>query len=528
MRRRTHASARCFIPAPARWQPLIGRILPLLLVSVAGPAFDAFCAAQEEAAAAPAIVRTTPVAKDAAPAAAPGIVRTAPATKDAEPTAGEKKTGPLFGMPSKNGLVTNAFYDSELREALRDVGDQAGVTIIATEEVKGLVTLLLADTPLDKALELMLAGTGYIVTKRPDYYLVCSSKPDTPSFHEISETRLIRLNYFKSAKIMQLLPQALKQYMSADDENNCVSVSAPPKILETITAFLEKLDQQPQQVMFDVNIVVMEDSKALDLGLHGKWPTLQAGSFSGSDLHGTGSATTALPGGVPWPWGIKIGYAPDKSFTDALALTLTTLSETNQATIIAHPQIMAQDGTEAEIKVMTEEYFNIVTNSTYYVKADLEKIEVGTKLKILPRIAKDGSITLKLTAEVSDVVARGADNLPIVTRRETTNELRVEDGGTAVIAGLMDNSTRLVKNAVPGLSKIGGVGKLFSNKNKTEVSKQIYVFVTPRLLAAKASEAEPAPTQTAQAPETAPAALAGKEFQKELAESLKRLGTGQP
>ncbi len=502
MKRLMHTPATARSMDPARRRILTGWVF--LLTTLSGLAPGAICAAE-----------------DAVPAP-PAIVRTAPETKEAEPVSGEKKTGPLFGSPSKNGLITNAFYDSELREALRDVGEQAGVTIITTDEVKGLVTLLLADTPLDKALELMLAGTGYVVKRTPDYYLICSQKPDTPSFQEISETRLIHLNYFKAAKAMQLLPPALKQYVGMDDEDNSLSVSAPPKALENITAFIDKLDIQPQQVMFDVNIVVMEDLKATDLGLHGKWPTLQAGSFSGSDLHGPG----ALPGGLPWPWGIRIGYTPDKTFTDALALTLTTLSETDQATVIAHPQIMAQDGTEAEIKVMTEEYFNIVTNSTYYVKADLEKIEVGTKLKILPRIAKDGSITLKLTAEVSDVVARGADNLPIVTRRETSNELRVEDGGTAVIAGLMNSSTRLVKNGIPGLSKIGGLGKVFSNKNKTEVNKQIYVFVTPRLLAVKQPGAEQAQAETAQA-QTAQTVPAGEEFKKELAESLKRLGKGK-
>jgi type II secretory pathway component GspD/PulD (secretin) len=481
----------------AGWRPLIGRTL--LLIMVLSPTFDAVCAAEEKAAATPAIVRTESVTTDAQPAV-------------------EENAIPGFGAASKDGLISTDFFDADLREVLQNIGVMAGVTIIAAEEVKGLVTLSLSNVSLEKALELLLVGTGYVVKKTPDYYLVCSQKPDAPSFQDICETRLIRLNYLKAATAVQLLAPALKQYVGTDTKDangRDVSVSAPPKILEDIIAFLDLLDQPPRQVVLDVVIVVMEESKALDLGLHGKWPALQAGTFSDSGLHGE----SLVPRDVGWPWGVRIGYTPDKEFTESLILTLNTLSQTEQATVIAHPQIMVQEGTEAEINVTTEEYFNIVTDGMYYARAELEAIEVGTKLKILPQIASDGNITLNLTAEISDVVARGEDNLPIVTRRATTSRLRVEDGGTAVIAGLMNNSTRLIKKGIPGLAKVRGLGNVFGNKNKVEASKQVYVLLTPRLLAGKSSAAE----QT-QVEETPAIDLVGEDFKKELAESLKRLG----
>jgi len=101
----------------------------------------------------------------------------------------------------------------------------------------------------------------------------------------------------------------------------------------------------------------------------------------------------------------------------------------------------------------------------------------------------------------------------------------VTDGGTAVIAGLMNNSTRLEKNGVPGLAKMGGLGKLFSNKNKSEISKQIYVFVTPRLLTGKEPE-DGQPTAENGTQEPAPVTMGGEGFKKDLAESIKRLGKG--
>lgn len=454
------------------------------------------------------IIETVPIITNEMPI----ITRTQPQAAATGPAV----TPPQIIRKPRDGHVTNVFYDSDLSEVFLDLSDQTGVSIVAGPDVQGFVTVSLEDVPLDDALARVLSGTGYIVKKMPDYYLVSSAKPGTPLFLDVSETHLVKLNYADAASVTHLLPTDLQQYVETDAANNYVSVTAPPKILARVTQILENLDRRPRQIVLDAVIVVMEGGKSLDAGVKWGWPVVGVGAYSDSGLHGQDHEDTFSK----WPWGIRIGYTPDKSFTESLVVTLNMMMQNDQATVVASPQVMVLEGKEAQINATTEEYFKILSEGVY-TRTELEKIEVGTKLNIKPRIGADGIITLEMAIEVSDVVARGSDNLPVVTRRIAKTHVQVMDGGTAVIAGLVNNSTRITKNRVPGLGALPGLGRVFRSKNKNEVSKQTYIFVTPRLVEGDrpAGASTDAPWDPQDVVETV-----GGEFQNELEQSLKRLG----
>jgi len=422
---------------------------------------------------------------------------------------------PAEGESEGPSLISNVFFDTDIRQALQDIASQASVAIIPGPDVTGLVTCDLQDVPLDRALRLVLAGTGYVVKKTPDYYLVCSSDPSSASFPLISETRLMKLNYVKAETAAKLISSSFKDYVQADTEKNNVCITAPQGMMERIVADLKLIDQPSPQVMLDARIVVLESSGLLNLGLKWNWPQAEGGIFSESGLHGDPDRT-----GANWPWGVQIGYTPDAEFTNALLLTLSLLRQNDDATVIANPQVMVQDCEEAQINVTTEEYFKILTEEMYYVRSTLEKIEVGTRLKITPRIGENDKITLVISIEVSDVIARGEDNLPVVTRRTADSTVRVENGGTVAVAGLVDNRTRLSRSRVPGLGAIPFLGQPFRHDSSGESSRQVAVFITARLL----PEGEEALPETPAA--RRPIQPIGKEFRKELEASLARARQG--
>jgi type II secretory pathway component GspD/PulD (secretin) len=203
--------------------------------------------------------------------------------------------------------------------------------------------------------------------------------------------------------------------------------------------------------------------------------------------------------------GFAIGYAPDATFTSALTATLNLLSQNDEATIISNPQILAQDGKTANISVMTEEYYFMTGNQGqgsqdffggFY--SELEKIESGTKLSITPHIGDNNDITLDLAIEVSDSIPRGRESdLPVVTRRTSSNTVRIKNGGTVALAGLTENRTRTDKRRVPGLSKLPFIGGLFKNTNDEGAAREIAVFVTAHMI--------PEPSQDNNYPQQQPA-----------------------
>jgi len=242
----------------------------------------------------------------------------------------------------------------------------------------------------------------------------------------------------------------------------------------------------------------MESGDLLNMGVEWGMPTISAGGFS-NDLKGRGGDLLDLGGKIAGA--ITIGYTPDATFTDSLNMALNLLSENDEATILAKPQVMAQDGKRAEINVLTEEYYMLTSpdiGAIYYTRTEMEKIESGTKLSITPHIGDNNDITLDLAIEVSDSIPRGRGNdLPVVTRRTATNTVSIKNGGTVAVAGLTENRTRLSEQRVPGFSSIPIIGSLFRNKNDTKSDREVAVFITAHIIGRPVEFAQPS---TAQAP----------------------------
>jgi type II secretory pathway component GspD/PulD (secretin) len=384
-------------------------------------------------------------------------------------------------------LISNIWVDEDIITVLQSIASMANVTIIPDETVVGMGTWTLKDMPLETALDIVLGGTPYIWKKTPYYYLVCSGGIEDTMFSFVSETRRLKMNYITANAAVGLLSTAFRDYVQAEiarpgTDTYTVVVTAPPALMKRIISDLRQIDHIRPAVLLDARIVVMSRGNLLNLGTEWGFPRISFGFF-GNDLKGLGGGL--LDFGGKTPWGLQIGYTPDATFTNSLDIALNLLTQNDEATILANPQVLAQDGKVAEITVMTEEYYMMTADigSTYYARSELEKVESGTKLTITPHIGDNNDITLELAVEVSNSIPRGrGSDLPVVTRRTSTNTVRIKDGGTVALAGLTENRTRTDKRRVPGLSKIPLIGGLFKNQRDLGTSREIAVFVTAHII----------------------------------------------
>jgi type II secretory pathway component GspD/PulD (secretin) len=517
----------------------------------------------------------------------------------AAPTPAALPAPPPAVDPEGGGLVSNVFIDTDLRQALQDVAAQAGVNVIADPSVQGLVSVELNAVSVEKALELLLAGSGFEFARFPNYFLVYTADPSASIFTEVARTevfrvyhvpaatargllpdplqryvrvdeasnilaitaprpllerirndlrtidvpsgeatvlvpldyvtaptavsllpdnlrrfvradaerntlavtapygsrslvmdqiaaidvprapgsfglpdvhrtQVVKLDYAKAAAAFAMLPAALQAYVHADEESNTLAVSAPDVLLDGILADIGAIDTPRQHVMLEAKVVVLERADLLDFGGGWSWPRI--------------SAATAIGDAASWPWEMRIGYSPDREFTNALSVALHLMTANNEATIVASPQVLAQDGKPAEIKVTTEEYFQITAEDAVFIRSDLEKIETGTILSITPQVGPNGQLTLDMNIEVSDVVARGEQNLPVVSRRTAHSTVQIENGGTAAVAGLVDTRSQLGRSGVPGLAGLPLLGRAFRVDTLNHQARQVAVFVTATLV----------------------------------------------
>ena len=288
--------------------------------------------------------------------------------KQAEGEETEPQLGTQAPLEAGVPLITNNFVDDELPTVLQIIATTAGIPIIPDETVQGdpsLINCQLKEVPLERALEIVLAGTPYVVKKTPYYYLVCSGDIESPMFSAVSDTRRIKLNYVKADMAMSLLSTNFQKYVQAEPEGNTICVTAPTTLMDRIVNDLKQIDQVPTHVLLDARIVIIERGDLLNLGVEWGWPQIQAGVFSNNAKGGAG----ILPDfRGKWPWGVQIGYAPDATFTNSLELALNLLAQNNELRTLAKPQVLAQDGKEAQMQVMTEEYYMLTaqTQTTFY------------------------------------------------------------------------------------------------------------------------------------------------------------------
>lgn len=425
--------------------------------------------------------------------------------------------------------ITNTFMGEDLRTALQDVALSAGVTIVPDATVTGEAYGDLPGVPLETALEILLAGTPYVVKKTPNYYLVAGREVSDGAFPEVSETRYVRLNYMPAQTAVQLLSPAFSKYVRAEGASDpnflafgagasrtssgrIITVTAPPALADRIMADLKQLDTRPQHVLLDVRVVSMERGNLLNLGVEWQFPTVSAGALR----MGGGDITT------DWLYGLQIGFSFDRTFTNALLARLNLLLENQQADIISSPQLLAQHAKQSQIRVVTEEWFMMsakATENLFYTQSELEKIESGTILTITPYIGDNNDITLEMSVEVSDSIPSGRGNdLPVVTRRTASNAVTVHDGGTVALAGLTENRTKSDNRKVPGLSGLPLIGGLFRNNNEDSATREIAVFVTAHLVPDRPAAYRPSVRQQQQMP----AEPRGNSFRRDLEDSLLR------
>ncbi|KPJ49936.1 MAG: hypothetical protein AMJ41_02095, partial [candidate division Zixibacteria bacterium DG_27] len=134
----------------------------------------------------------------------------------------------LISQEIEQPLVSNIFFETDIRQVLTDISQQTGIPIIADNTVQGLVTYEAVDVPLEEALVAVLAPLGYSYRWTGTYYLVGTASPDYPSFLALSETRVYKPNYLKAEEIKDLLSSFYGPYINLNKGTNTMTVTGSP------------------------------------------------------------------------------------------------------------------------------------------------------------------------------------------------------------------------------------------------------------------------------------------------------------
>jgi type IV pilus assembly protein PilQ len=374
-------------------------------------------------------------------------------------------------------LISNSFFETDLRQVLTDLSMETGVPIIWDNTVQGLVTFEAIDQPLEDVLRSILLPAGYVYSLQKGTYFVGSPNPQDAAFGLLSTTEVISLSNIDATEAIRLLSDFFEPYVKASMIDNAVCITAPPSIVERVRSDLAQIDSPPTQILIEVVVSEISTSALRQIGLD--WSFLGTGDDREFNVIVDNTDIEDVPVIAEFRrFGATVGnYSVD------LAASLEALVQSGDARIRANPRIAALNGRTAEIGLVKDQYFVIATTTSQYTQYNtLQAVTSGIKLEITPYASSSGEITVNVKPEVGDVVGRGENDLPEINRRTASTTVRVNDGETFTIGGLSIQQESTTHKKVPFLGDIPVMGRLFRHEEKVVRDNQIVIFITPHIL----------------------------------------------
>ncbi|NLY10198.1 MAG: hypothetical protein GX020_00685 [Firmicutes bacterium] len=294
---------------------------------------------------------------------------------------------------------------------------------------------------------------------------------DTPDSQNL--TRVIALNHIAAEEAKNLMEPAIdsSKMLVIPDQNSLV-ISGRLDQIERAEDYLRSIDKPNPQIVFEVMIVEVSRRTSDQLG------------FSGSTADGTFKFD--LLGGSPFTLSLGSAFLADPSFT----LTLSALVQQGQAKLLANPHIATLNGKEASFNVLTTARYwapQTVTDEDQKGNSNVipafRTIETGIRLYLKPWISANGDITIELNPEISDSAgSTSGSSLPSTNDRSISTTVRVKDGETIVIGGLIQRREQVEISKVPVLGDLPIIGRLFTVENKEETETEFIIAITSHLL----------------------------------------------
>ncbi len=374
------------------------------------------------------------------------------------------------GLAQQPDSITLSMHNTELSEVMEMLSRQQRVNILLTADVGGEVSFSLYDVGLEQAIRSIASAAGYAVEYRDgSYFIIKHDDAGKYAPDGITLVRSFEVRYADAEALEETLRPYLSSYgaLTLAPERRLLIVEDTPEFVDRIAKLLVELDRKPTQIMIEAKILEVtlddEDSFGID------WSKLfnsdgGGGSFGAQGLSQQGAA------------GFFFDFA-----TPNVEATLSALSARGRVRTLSTPKLLALQNQEASVIIGDRRGYQVTTTINQVTTESIEFLESGVILRVTPNVDKSGNVMLDIHPEVSNGTV-DVNGIPSQTTTEVTTQLIVPAGQTVFIGGLMKHSLSEVTRGVPVLGNIPGVGRLFSNAEKTNVNTETIVLITPHVV----------------------------------------------
>jgi general secretion pathway protein D len=360
----------------------------------------------------------------------------------------------VFDLIAKlSGL--NFYFDKDVRS------DQKATVLAKNSSIEDAVRLVLSSNQLEQK---VLNGNSLLIY------------PSTPAKLKEYQTLLVRSFYVVNADVKSVV-NTLKTIVKVkdvvfDERVGLVIIRDTPQAVRMAERIVALQDMTDPEVMLEVEVMEVKRSRLLELGV--QWPSQM--SLSPLQTGNSPLTLSSLKGIVASTTQVSVG-----------GLNINARKEDQDSNILANPRIRVRNKERA--KILIGDKVPVITSTstaTGFSSESVSYIDVGLKLEVEPSVYLDDEVAIKVNLEVSNLVREvtsksGALSYQIGSRGAST-VLRLKDGETQILAGLISDEDRSSGNKVPGLGELPVLGRLFGSQKDDTQRNEILLSITPRIV----------------------------------------------
>src|SRR5258705_395022 len=392
---------------------------------------------------------------------------------------------PGLDLPADVRLPSSlVFRDASVRDVYTVIARFANLNIVFDPTFRDdRITIDLSNVTLDQALGAVSAATRnfYKVTAQRTVTII----PDTATKRREYEEEIVRTFYLSNADLKETI-DLLRIVVDARriaplTANNALTIKDTPERVSAAGRIIQAIDKARPEVVIDVQLLEVNRTKLLEYGLQFASPT----SSGTVGINGAADVNRDK---------LTLQDLTNLSQSDIILTQLPALyyrllkSDANTRTL-ANPQLRTSEGVAAQarfgeqVPVPVTTFAPIATGGVQQQPiTSFQYQNIGVNIDITPRTHHDDDVSLALKVVVTSQLGTGFGGLPTFGNREITTAMRLRDGETNLLAGLIRDDERTTMEGIPGLSDVPIVGRLFARNRKETTQTDVVLTLTPHII----------------------------------------------
>lgn len=415
-------------------------------------------------------------------------------------------------------LISLQLKNADIKTVLQMVARECGLSMAIGDFVQGKISLNFTNVTLDEALNAILKMSGYDYVKDGKIYRIVRYVQPVENVEVRTATKIFKLSNIDANSAKEAITPLLSRNGNVQvftrgfgvgsektgQRSDTLVVIDVPENIETIEKVIEKLDIPVGQVLIEAVLMEVSLDNDFDLGIN--WGV--EASISGSALPTTfplpnrrryfddlvprpSDDNTEFPANKHFPYSESDDFSFGRlSFADTDAV-FKALKSKGTANLLSSPRLVTLDNQEARIVIG-----DVIPIPTYAYNQEhgtweitgFSQTEIGITLSVTPHIVNNEYIIMQVTPEVNDFSRwvkgpSGEDERPIVSTRKVETQVKIKNGETVVIGGLLKKKKDQTIIKVPIIGDIPLVGLLFTRKDTKEDKKtDLLIFITSQII----------------------------------------------